>query len=179
MAMLFENYWWLFVIALLLGVIVAWWVFAINARTKVPPARKPDALDEGAAPARRNQALIDAPPAAYAAPAAPPPPAPPAATESAAAPAPAPTPAPAPAPATHGDDLMRIKGIGPKLKARLTELGITSLDEIAAWTEADINRIDAQLGAFQGRIRRDSWIEQARYLANNDMAGFEARFGKL
>ena len=175
MAVLFENYWWLFVIALLLGVIVAWWVFAINARTKLPTTRKPDALDEGAAPARRNQALIDAPPATAAAPPAPPP----LAAESAPAPAPTPAPAPASSPATHRDDLMRIKGIGPKLNARLAELGITSFAEIAGWTEEDITRIDAQLGTFQGRIRRDSWIEQARYLANNDMAGFEARFGKL
>jgi predicted flap endonuclease-1-like 5' DNA nuclease len=35
------------------------------------------------------------------------------------------------------------------------------------------------MGAFQGRIARDRWIEQARYLAADDVAGFEAVFGKL
>jgi glutaryl-CoA dehydrogenase len=43
----------------------------------------------------------------------------------------------------------------------------------------EIDRIDAQLGTFAGRIRRDDWPAQARYLAAGDMAGFEQRFGKI
>mgnify|MGYP000491964002 CR=1 FL=1 len=31
-----------------------------------------------------------------------------------------------------------------------------SFAQIAAWSEADIDRIDAQLGTFAGRIRRDN-----------------------
>ncbi|NCP10415.1 MAG: hypothetical protein GW859_00415, partial [Sphingomonadales bacterium] len=58
-------------------------------------------------------------------------------------------------------------------------LGVTRYDQIAAWDAADIDRIDAQLGAFQGRIRRDDWVEQARLLAAGDTAGFEAKFGAL
>ncbi len=63
----------------------------------------------------------------------------------------------------HGsDDLTRIKGLGPKLAEQLHALGVTSFAQIAAWDEADIDRIDAQLGRFQGRIRRDDWPAQAR-----------------
>lgn len=161
MAGLFEQYWWLFVVALLIGVIVAWWIFAVNDRTRVATTRRPDVLDEGAPPAARNQALIDAPPAAAAAP----------------APAPAPSAESPPAAAPGGDDLLLIKGVGPKLNTLLQSLGVTTFAEIAGWSEDDIDQIDAQLGNFAGRIRRDGWIEQARYLAAGDIAGFEARFG--
>jgi predicted flap endonuclease-1-like 5' DNA nuclease len=82
-------------------------------------------------------------------------------------------------PAAETDDLRRIKGVGPKLAALLQSLGVTSYAQIAAWTDADIDRIDAQLGTFAGRIRRDSWIEQAQLLAAGDTAGFEGKFGKL
>ena len=46
-------------------------------------------------------------------------------------------------------------------------------------TEADIARIDPQLGAFQGRVARDNIVDQAGYLARGDKAGFEARYGAL
>ena len=82
----------------------------------------------------------------------------------------------APAAAT-ADDLTRIKGLGPKLAATLSDLGIVRFDQIAAWSEADIDRIDAQLGRFQGRIRRDSWVEQAALLAAGDVDAFEQKFG--
>lgn len=83
-------------------------------------------------------------------------------------------------PATRAsDDLTLLKGVGPKLVAKLTELGVTRFDQIAGWGEADIDRIDAELGAFAGRIRRDDWIEQARLLAAGDRAEFEAKFGAL
>ena len=80
---------------------------------------------------------------------------------------------------TGADNLRLLKGVGPKLAALLTQLGITRFDQIAAWNEADIVRVDAQLGNFKGRIVRDNWIEQARLLASGDVAGFEAKFGKL
>jgi len=77
------------------------------------------------------------------------------------------------------DNLQMLKGVGPRLVARLNELGITRFDQIAAWGPADVERIDDQLGAFKGRITRDYWIDQAGLLAKGDIAGFEARFGKL
>jgi len=72
-----------------------------------------------------------------------------------------------------------LKGLGPKLTARLAELGITTVGDVAALSDDDAARLDAQLGPFAGRITRDRWIEQARFLAAGDRAGFEAVFGRL
>ncbi len=99
--------------------------------------------------------------------------------------APVPVAKPAPAPATGAapsegtDNLLQLKGVGPKLTALLTDLGVTRFAQIAAWTETDIAAIDAKLGNFKGRPVRDQWIDQAKYLANGDIAGFEAKYGKL
>ena len=54
---------WVIVIALVVLAALAWWLFIANRKTRVVTTR-PDVLDEGAAPAKRNQALIDAPSAA-------------------------------------------------------------------------------------------------------------------
>lgn len=81
--------------------------------------------------------------------------------------------------AVEGDDLLRMKGLGPKLGDRLAELGVTRFDQIASWDEADIDRIDEQLGTFRGRIRRDKWLQQARFLAAGDTEGYQAAFGAL
>ena len=54
------------------------------------------------------------------------------------------------------------------------------IDQVATgWDDAEIDRIDANLGRFQGRIRRDNWVDQAKYLSVGDEAGFVERFGKL
>ncbi len=77
------------------------------------------------------------------------------------------------------DDLLQIKGIGPKLNALLVGLGITRFDQIAAWGAAEIDKVDDHLGTFKNRITRDSWVEQAGLLAKGMIAEFEAKFGKL
>jgi len=82
-------------------------------------------------------------------------------------------------PADGTDTLTQIKGLGPKASAILNRLGITRFDQIAAWSDADIARIDAEMGAFKGRIARDRWVDQARLLAKGDKAAFEAEFGAL
>lgn len=177
----------LLIIALLIGLFVAWFVLNSSRKTKVE--RAPDEADAKPG-ARRNQALIDAPAAVAADPAiaaqtlARMPDAEPVATKPAdVAPPPlsgaVPSAAAVPAGHTETDDLCRIKGVGPKLKAQLHDLGINSFAQIAAWDAAEIDRIDAQLGRFQGRIRRDDWPQQARLLAAGDTAGYETRFGKL
>lgn len=213
--------WLVFIAALLVGIAVAYWVFVHGSR----PARRehrPDVLDEGAAPAQRNQALIDdAPPAsqyhidppamagvmagigeviavaaqeeadeARSHPAASPvqegvhdgahePP------QTIAA-EPDPTPAPAAPPVAEtaegevaADDLRKIKGLGPKMLTLLHSLGVTSYAQIAAWSDADLDQLDEKLGAFAGRPRRDSWVEQARLLSSGDTGSYEAQFGKL
>ncbi|MET1754447.1 hypothetical protein ABVV53_03045 [Novosphingobium sp. RD2P27] len=77
------------------------------------------------------------------------------------------------------DDLRRIKGIGPKLLTTLHALGVNRFEHIASWTDADLDALDNKLGAFAGRPRRDSWVEQARLLSSGDTAAYEAKFGKL
>ena len=72
-----------------------------------------------------------------------------------------------------------LKGLGPKVAQRLAELGITTVGQVAALTDDDAAALDAQLGAFSGRMGRDRWLEQARFLAAGDKAGFEAVFGRL
>ena len=77
------------------------------------------------------------------------------------------------------DNLLLVKGLGPKLNTLLTGLGITRFDQVAAWSADDVAKVDEHLGAFKGRIERDSWIEQAGLLAKGAIADFEAKFGKL
>ncbi|OBV11986.1 hypothetical protein [Erythrobacter dokdonensis] len=173
----------LIVLSLALLIVAVWFLMRANRKAKIvedgsAPALARDVLAEGAAPAQRNQALIDAAPAvAKAAPA----PAPEPISQPAPAPEPAPVPAPvaeAPAPApVAADDLSRIKGVGPKLVALLGELGVTSYAQIASWSEEDVARIDDQLGRFKGRITRDQWIEQAKLLSQGDETAFAQRFG--
>ncbi|PAX07426.1 hypothetical protein CKY28_14200 [Sphingomonas lenta] len=95
------------------------------------------------------------------------------AAEAEPAPAQAGTPSPADGPVTQ------LKGLGPKVAARLAELGITTVGQIAALDADQAQALDGRLGPFAGRLHRDRWIEQARFLAAGDRAGFEAVFGKL
>lgn len=184
MSELLQTYWPLIVVALVIGVAVAWYVFHASRRTRVSRTGG-DVLDEGAERAQRNTALIDSAPAAgHSVPSPVSPPAQPVGVEAvpvqstAAEPAAAPESA-APTAVGSADDLTRIKGLGPKLAATLREQGITSFAQIAAWDDAAIDRIDAGLGRFQGRIRRDDWVGQARLLAAGDDAGFADRYGKI
>lgn len=184
----------LILLGLVALVVIVWALSRMNRKAKVlrddstdPLAR--DVLADGAAPAPRNQALIDAPrsvainqgevsaaansDALAAAPAVADAEAGPVITPTVATPAAA-DPAVS---STAPDDLTRIKGLGPKLAALLVELGVTTFAQIAAWDDAAVARIDAQLGRFSGRITRDQWVEQAKLLAAGDEPGFTARFG--
>jgi predicted flap endonuclease-1-like 5' DNA nuclease len=159
------------IVALILAALLVWWLFAASRRTRIE--RRGEPPSDGL-PARRNQALIDAAPAGADADLPPPTPEGLAGAGEAVAAAVAPVHETVP-----GDDLKRIKGVGPKLEKLLNGLGVTSYSQIAAWDDDEIDRIDAQLGAFAGRIRRDDWPTQARYLDSGDMAAFEGRFGRL
>ena len=212
MMQLIEANWQGFALALLIGLLVAWWLFGRSSGGARQRHHAPDVLDEGAAPAARNQALIDAPPAAQIPSVIVPAPVTGAmaglgeviaaaaqeevdavaevrAAEPEPVPTPEPTPAPEPAPeptapstapaSIAADDLARIKGLGPKLQALLPQLGLSSFAQIAALSEADLTELDGKLGAFAGRPARDQWVEQAKFLAAGDVAGFEAQFGKV
>ena len=77
------------------------------------------------------------------------------------------------------DDLLRLKGVGPKLAAMLNERGITRFDQIAKLSPGQVETIDSSLGAFRGRFERDRIVEQADYLSRGDVDGYEEKFGKL
>lgn len=83
------------------------------------------------------------------------------------------------APSPGDAPLTRIKGLGPKVAARMAELGIDRVGQLAALDDAGIRDLDTQMGPFTGRIMRDRWVEQARLLAAGDKAAFEAAFGRL
>lgn len=71
----------------------------------------------------------------------------------------------APVVVAAADDLKRIKGVGPAFERKLHALGVTSYAVIAAWTEADVERIAEALAILPQRITRDRWIERARELS--------------
>lgn len=77
------------------------------------------------------------------------------------------------------DNLVLLKGVGPKFARLLNDLGITRFEQIARLSEGDLDRLDQHLGAFRGRLQRDQIPLQADYLARGDDDGFEQRFGKL
>jgi small subunit ribosomal protein S2 len=67
-------------------------------------------------------------------------------------------------PAGKADDLKKIGGVGPALERKLNALGVTRYDQIAAFTDEEIEKVDAAL-ATKGRIAGDDWVGQAKTLA--------------
>ncbi|ANT53419.1 hypothetical protein [Mesorhizobium amorphae] len=139
-----------------------------------PAAAKPAAAKPAAAakkPAAAKSAAAPKPAAKAAAPKAATPK--PAASKPAAAKKAAP--ASAKTAAGKPDNLRRLIGIGPVNEKLLKGLGVTSYAQIAAWTAADVKRIEDVLN-FDGRIAREQWIDQAKLLAAGDEKEFARRF---
>ena len=67
------------------------------------------------------------------------------------------------APAGKGDKLVDIKGIGPVAAKQLAEQGITTFKQLAELTEADIEKIDANMPFSADQI--NDWKAQAKDLA--------------
>ncbi len=61
------------------------------------------------------------------------------------------------------DVLTNIKGVGPKLETVLHSLGVYYYQQIANWTDEQIDEVDEKL-TFKGRILRDDWRAQAAKL---------------
>ena len=74
------------------------------------------------------------------------------------------------------DDLQRISGVGPKNEAILHNLGFFHFDQIAVWTPQEVSWVDDHL-KFNGRIKREEWIRQARLLADGNEKQFTQEFG--
>lgn len=78
-----------------------------------------------------------------------------------------PNPAPSTTSARAGkvvQGLRRIRGIGPAYQRVLEQLGITRVQQIAAWTEADVLAFAEKLKIRADRIGKDDWVGQARAL---------------
>lgn len=60
-----------------------------------------------------------------------------------------------------------IKGIGPALEQRLRASGVTSVAQVAAWSDEDIERLAPTLKVTPERIRREAWVEQARVITGD------------
>jgi predicted flap endonuclease-1-like 5' DNA nuclease len=164
-----SQYWYLCVIALLIGIATAAWIWLSTDPGVQLPELDIDEVPAG--PIQPNRPEIErAEPVVFAPP--------PARVQTTVTPPDGDRPAIAAA-AGAPDDLTLIKGIGPKLSSLLGTLGVTRFDQIASWGPSDIAEVDRFLGQFQGRIARDSWVEQAGFLAHGDVAGFTARFGAL
>ena len=65
------------------------------------------------------------------------------------------------APAGDPDDLKKITGVGPSLEQRLRSIGVTKIEQIAKFSDEDIENVDAALN-LKGRLQRDDWVGQAR-----------------
>ncbi len=63
-----------------------------------------------------------------------------------------------------GERLHRIIGIDPNSERQLYANGVARLSQIAAWSEADGVNFETLLGLDAGRILREGWIEQAKFL---------------
>ena len=189
--------WLLYLIALLIGVVTAFWIWAANGREASARDNFTSAdglLEKAGEPVQPEEPRTEQapPPVVKPEPKTPPAPAPvavapapapkprvkPAAPKEAAPPAPAGKPAIPPA-VGEPDNLRLIMGVGPKLNTLLISLGVTRFDQIANWKEAEITEVDKYLDTFSGRITRDAWIDQAKFLAKDDIAGFEKKYGKL
>ena len=75
---------------------------------------------------------------------------------------------PAPAAATprkraarKPDDLKLIYGVGPVLEAFLNEHGVLWFRQVAKWKKKDIEKFEAMLPDFAGRIERENWVRSA------------------
>lgn len=72
---------------------------------------------------------------------------------------------PAPTAETAGvsSNLSLISGVGPTIEKKLIAAGITTWEQIAAWSEEDLAKWDKEL-ALRGRAKREEWVEQAKEL---------------
>lgn len=60
-------------------------------------------------------------------------------------------------------NLSLISGVGPTIEKKLRAAGITSWNDIAAWSDEDVAKWDEEL-KLRGRATREEWVEQAKEL---------------
>lgn len=73
------------------------------------------------------------------------------------------------------DNLKEIEGIGPALEKLCNSLGFYHFDQIANWSDADVDWVDANMKTFKGRIVRDKWIAQCKIIGAEGLDAFRVR----
>ncbi|MEO1653247.1 MAG: hypothetical protein AAFU64_06860, partial [Bacteroidota bacterium] len=73
--------------------------------------------------------------------------------------------------ADQKDDLKLIKGVGPFIEEKLNALNIYIFEQIAKFSEKDVEQVTNAIEFFPGRIQRDNWISQAGELADKKQKG--------
>ena len=73
------------------------------------------------------------------------------------------------------DNLKEIEGIGPALEKLCNELGFYHFDQIANWSAADVDWVDANMKTFKGRVVRDKWIAQCKIIIAEGLDAFRVR----
>jgi predicted flap endonuclease-1-like 5' DNA nuclease len=73
----------------------------------------------------------------------------------------------APSAPPGGVDLKEVKGIGPKIEKMLRKHGVTSVSQIAAWSEEDLEAMAKKIGIQAARIRKDDWVAHAKRLVGS------------
>jgi predicted flap endonuclease-1-like 5' DNA nuclease len=71
------------------------------------------------------------------------------------------------------DDLKLIAGVGPKLEQKLNSIGIWHYDQIAGWSQANIDWVNAAI-SFHGRVERERWVLQAKALLEGAAPAIES-----
>jgi large subunit ribosomal protein L21 len=70
-----------------------------------------------------------------------------------------------------GDDLRAIKGLGAVAAEKLRGAGVTTYEQIAAWTPDEAREVALRLELQPGRIATDDWVGQARALIDARAGG--------
>jgi len=73
------------------------------------------------------------------------------------------------------DNLKELEGVGPALEKLLNDRGFFHFDQIAAWSDADVAAVDAEMKTFKGRITRDRWVAQAKIIVTEGLEAFRER----
>ncbi len=71
-------------------------------------------------------------------------------------------------------DLTAIRGIDAATAVVLEREGVTRYEQLSAWNEGDVARINRALGGMR-RVQEENWIEQASVLAGGGLTSFARR----
>ena len=73
--------------------------------------------------------------------------------------------------AAQGDDLKRIRGIGPAFERALKARGITTFAQIAGWGASEVDATARALRVKPERIRKEDWVGRASALLGSPEKG--------